>query len=158
MRNKNKRGRQETWWAFIDEKRKTDPSGEFLALHTEGISRLYFPFISEHGLYSWTTPQLQGSPATSHHEYLGVPLTAEDLPNNMLHRGFWLVEKGRAPFSLSGLSPEGFAADASKLGSVVNAGLGWFKLIRAGLEGRVRVAATLWCPKDFPEPVELMLV
>lgn len=153
-----KKNRSSSWWAFVGEGTRAEPTGEFLAVHVEQVGRLYFPLVNEAGMRSWVTPSLQGAPALSHHEYLGVPLTCEDLPNNMLHRGFWLVdEKG----SVAALGRVGAtcARDADDpLGAVVNAGLGWFRVTRRAFGGRVHMSATLWCPADAPEPIEVMLV
>ena len=93
----------ECWWDFVETEPGAAGTGEFIAVHTEQVARLYFPLVNEAGMRSWTNPDLQGSPAAEHNEYLGVPLTAEDLAHTLVHRGFWLAEPGRRPFSLSRL-------------------------------------------------------
>ena len=140
------------WWRF------TGDGGEFAATGAARIGRLYFPIANESGMRSWVSPQLQGGPASSHNEYLGVPLTAEDLPHVLAHRGFWITEKDRNPFSLSALSPDGLRAHLDGGASRIDAGPGWFTLSRADRQRRFAVRATLWCPADLDEKVELMLV
>ncbi|OGX12350.1 MAG: hypothetical protein A3I71_06345 [Omnitrophica WOR_2 bacterium RIFCSPLOWO2_02_FULL_63_16] len=125
------------------------------------MGRLYFPLVNDAGLLSWTTPRLHGSPAASHARYLAPPLTAEDLPHTLLHRDVWLVVPHRAPFSLSGLSPDGLAPprDHSRHSlSTIEAGPGWFALTRAASDGRFVVRATLWCPADLNAKVEVMWI
>lgn len=154
--------RQTDWWRFAGD----GTTGEFAAEGVEHIGRLYFPLANEAGMRSWVTPALQGSPAASHNEYLGVPLTAEDFPNTLIHRGFWVVEEGRKPFSLSFLPPGGSRLAAPKPAvageggspATVKAGPGWFSLSRSERGGRFRVLATLWCPADLDEKIEIMLV
>lgn len=105
---------------------------------------------------------MQGAPALSHQEYLSPPLTAEDLPHTLLHRDCWLVDARGVPFSLSGLSPDGLdptrRAQTDPQLARIEAGLGWFRLIRRDPARRVVVAATLWCPAELHEPIELMQV
>ncbi len=120
----------------------------------ERVGRLYFPIANEAGMLSWVSPALQGGPASSHNEYLGLPLTAEDLPNSLVHRGFWIAEPGRSAFSISSLCSGGRAASPA----VVDVGPGWFRLSRNEGQGRFRVRATLWCPADVVEKLEIMLV
>lgn len=137
-------------WQFVDQ----DPggaSGVFRAWNAHELHRLYFPLVNEAGMFSWTTPRLQGGPAISHHAHLSVPLTAEDLPHSLLHRDFWVVEPGRTPFSLAGY--------ASNAGAPrVDAGPGWFSLTRRSADGRFAVRGTLWCPADLPDPLELFWI
>jgi cellobiose phosphorylase len=147
-----------SWWAFIGEGTRAAPTGEFLAVHAEQVSRLYFPLVNEVGLRSWVTPGLQGAPALSHHEYLGVPLTCEDLPNNLLHRGFWLVDEKGAVASLGRVGAACQRDADDRLGAVVNAGLGWFRVTRRAFGGRAQMSATLWCPADVGAPIEVMLI
>lgn len=149
-----------SWWDFIDCDPAAPATGEFIALHAERVGRLYFPLVNEAGMRSWVSPALQGSPAGNHNEYLGVPITAEDLGNNLVHRGFWVVEEGHPPFSLSPLGG-GSAADAWRSRapqSVVNAGPGWFSVVREGPARRFNLRATLWCPADSDEKIEIMTV
>lgn len=141
------------WWVFSDSKSSASAGG-FTALGAEGVSRLYFPLANEAGMLSWVSPALQGGPAAGHNEYLGVPLTAEDLPHTLIHRGFWMVEPGRDPFALSVIARAG----AGPSDGVVEAGPGWFSLLRKDRGGRFTVRATLWCPADVDEKVELMQV
>ncbi len=155
------RKKSDCWWDFVDTEPGNPAFGEFVAFNTESIGRLYFPLVNEAGMRSWTTPDLQGSPAGSHNEYLGFPLTAEDLANSLVHRGFWIVEPGRPPFSLSRLSADGLESHVRQARvpqSIVNAGPGWFSLTKEGPGRRYRIRATLWCPADLDEKVELMMV
>ncbi|MFH0953616.1 MAG: cellobiose phosphorylase [Verrucomicrobiota bacterium] len=141
------------WWRFLDGRPGRPATGEFEAVGSERIDRLYFPIANEAGMKSWVSPRLQGGPALSHNEYLGLPLTAEDLPHTLVHRGFWLVEDGREPFSLSALPIPG-----RRTGSRIQAGPGWFSVSRTDRGGRFEVRATLWCPADLDEPLEVMWV
>lgn len=138
-------------WRFTEESR-LPATGVFSAVATEHIGRLYFPLVNEAGAFSWTSPQLHGGLAASHHEYLAPPLTAEDLPQTLLHRGVWLVLPGRPPWSVSGI------AAAPPGPSVIDAGPGWFRLTRHHPDGDCCVSATLWCPADVPWKLELMQV
>lgn len=148
-----------SWWAFVHEGGGSEADGEFLAVHSEQVNRLYFPLVNEAGMRSWVTPRLQGSPAISHNEYLGVPLTCEDLPHHLAHRGFWLLDRKGGSVMPLGCAGGACHRDADdRLGAVVNAGLGWFRVTRRGLGGRLHVSATLWCPADVSEPIEVMLV
>ena len=148
------------WWRFTDDTPDAPASGMFQAFGAERIGRLYVPLMSEQGMLSWTSPSLQGSPAASHHEYLSLPLTAEDLPHSLVHRGFWLVEADREPWSLSCLSPDGLVERAADRAadSLIDAGPGWFSLTRHDRSQRFRVRADLWCPADVPGRVEAMRV
>jgi len=147
---------ESSWWNFCDTKQGLGVSGEFKAEGADRIDRLYYPIFNEQGLLSWVSPRLQGGPMTNHNEYLGFPLTAEDLPHHLAHRGFWLAEKGREPFAL-GLSAETLKpTDASSC--EVDAGPGWFSLTRKDKDGRFSVRATLWCPSDLKEKVEILRV
>ena len=151
----------ECWWDFVETEPGAAGTGEFIAVHTEQVARLYFPLVNEAGMRSWTNPDLQGSPAAEHNEYLGVPLTAEDLAHTLVHRGFWLAEPGRRPFSLSRLSADGLDVHARRLrvpATLVNAGPGWFSVVKESPDRRFRVRATLWCPSDLDEKIEIMLV
>ncbi len=133
-------------------------SGTFRACQ-RNLGRLYFPIANEAGMLSWTSPQLHGSAAISHHEHLSVPLTAEDLPHTLVHRDFWIVEESHRPFSVAGLSPEELSPrhhPSSETG--IEAGIGWFTLNRRGPNRRFLATATLWCPADFHEPVEILRV
>lgn len=141
------------WWHFLNCAQDRPATGEFSAEGVDRVGRLYFPLANEAGMRSWTTPALQGSPAASHNEYLGLPLTAEDFQNTLVHRGFWVAETGRRPFSLSFLPPGGSPASAT-----VHAGPGWFSVSRSAPGGRFRVLATLWCPADLDEKIEVMQV
>jgi cellobiose phosphorylase len=131
----------------------------FQATGAHRIDRLYFPLVNEGGMLSWTSPRLQGSPAASHHAYLGLPLTAEDLPHALAHRGFWLASEEHPPLSLSGVDPQGLAGHLhDALGPQIDAGPGWFQLTRRDPEGRWTLRATLWCPADVPAPVEILRI
>ena len=132
-------------------------NGEFTAEAFEAIGRLYFPLANEAGMRSWVSPRLQGSPAASHNEYLGIPLSAEDLSNGLVHRGFWIVEKKGPPFSLSSISPEGLKAHLGNAAATLQAGPGWFRIVRSA-GGRFSVCATLWAPADVQDKIELMQV
>ncbi len=156
-----KKAAKNQWWSFCDRNPHGPVTGEFGAVGADRIGRLYFPLVNEAGMFSWVSPWLQGSPASSHNEYLGLPLSAEDLAGSMTHRGFWLAEDGRAPFSLSSISPDGLAARGGKDradDSHVEAGPGWFRLVRNDAAERFVVSATLWCPADLDEKVEVMQI
>ena len=146
----------------MDQDPRGPASGAFRAVGTDRLPHLYFPLAHESGLLSWTSPRLHGAPTASHHEYLAPPLTAEDLPHTLIHRDFWLAERGREPFSLSGLSPKGllssFTSASSARRSWVDAAPGWFRLTRRDAAGRFTVWASLWCPVDLDAKVELMWV
>ncbi len=135
-------------WRFLDQDPRTLATGTFQAVGAERIGRLYFPLVNEAGMFSWTSPQLQGGPARSHHEHLSPPLTAEDLSHTLIHRDVWIVAPNREPFSLAGFSPSP--------PSTIEAGPGWFTLRRASPEDRFVVQVTLWCPADLNAHVELM--
>ena len=148
-------------WRFIEQDPRGPAAGVFRAVGAERLSRLYFPLVNDAGMLSWTSPQLHGGPAVSHHEYFSPPLTAEDLPHTLLHRDVWITEEGRAPFSLSGLSPAELASRASGRAhprSLIEAGPGWFTLTRRDPAGRFTVRGTLWCPADLREPLECFQV
>ncbi len=143
-------------WNFCDVKEEQTPTGVFTSRGSSAADRLYYPLFNEAGMLSWVTPRLQGGPMTSHNEYLGFPLTAEDLPHHLAHRGFWLAEKGREPFALgicarTLLPGEGHDEE-------IAAGPGWFSLSKKDPEGRFTVRATLWCPADLKEKVELFRI
>ncbi len=142
------------WWQF------TESDETFRATGVDRIGRLYYPIFNTAGILSWVTPSLQGGPATSHNEQLGIPVTVEDFPHHLAHRGFWLTETGREPFALSVLCPEGLrdVARGRAIGATVEAAPGWFRLTRADAAGRFVVTAELWCPADWPEPVEVLRV
>ena len=149
------------WWRFLDRTEEGVVTGEFESGAAERMGRLYFPIVNEAGMLSWVTPQLQGSPSTGHNEYLGMPLTAEDLPHTLAHRGFWLVESDREPFSLSAISPQGLGNHlrrGARSDSRVTAGPGWLRVGRQDPEDRFEVSATLWAPADLDERIEVMLV
>lgn len=150
-----KSSKRVSWWSFAGSD-KGPATGEFSASGWRNVGPLYFPLANEAGMLSWVSPSLQGGPAQNHHAYLGLPQSIEDLPHSLVHRGFWLAEKGRAPFSLSDISPDGLKGGGGK--ARVQAGLGWFKLSRKDTEGRFEVSATCWCPADFAEKIEVMLV
>jgi cellobiose phosphorylase len=156
-RKTHKAGRDASWWQF---KGGEASAGAFVARGTESIGRLYFPLLNTSGMLSWTTPQLHGSPASSYNEFFGIPLSAEDFPHSLAHRGFWLAEAGRDPFSLSSISPSGLVdrVNGGRNGATVEAGPGWFSLSRADAQGRFLVKATIWCPADLSERVELMAI
>ena len=143
--------KQSNWWRFVNS------DGEFTAEAFEQVNRLYFPIANEAGMRSWVSPNLQGSPATSHNEYLGLPLSAEDLPNCLVHRGFWIAEQNGTPFSLSSISPDGLKAHLGKKSATIDAGPGWFSIAKSAA-GRFSVRATLWSPVDVSEKIELMQV
>jgi len=147
--------KRSSWWGF-DKAVRGAATGSFSASGWETVGPVYFPLVNEAGLLSWISPLLQGGPAQSHHAYLGLPQSIEDLPHSLVHRGFWLAEKGRAPFSLSDISPDGLKGRGGA--ARVEAGLGWFKLSRKETGGRFEVSATCWCPADVAEKIEVMLV
>jgi cellobiose phosphorylase len=148
--------RKPSWWNFTDTKQSLDVGGEFKAEGADHIDRLYYPIFNEQGLLSWVSARLQGGPLTSHNEYLGFPLTAEDLPHHLAHRGFWLAEKGKEPFAL-GISAE-MLKPSNTSSSVVDAGPGWFSLARKDADARFEVRATIWSPVDLDEKVEILRV
>lgn len=143
--------KRSNWWRFVNS------DGEFSAEAFEQVNRLYFPIANEAGLRSWVSPHLQGSPAASHNEYLGLPLSAEDLSNSLVHRGFWVVEKSGTPFSLSSISPDGLKVHLGKASATIQAGPGWFSITKSA-RGRFSVRAMLWAPSDVDDKIELMQV
>lgn len=149
------------WWRFLPQTSDSAATGIFRAVGAEQVGRLYFPLVNEAGALSWTSPRLQGGPAAGHHAYLSPPLTAEDLPHTLAHRDFWLVEDARKPFSAAGFStatlfqPAG-AARASD--AWIEAGPGWFRLIRRDPARRFVARATLWCPADRDDKLECLWV
>ena len=101
-----KSSKRKSWWSFAGSD-KGPATGEFSASGWRDAGPLYFPLMNEAGMLSWVSPSLQGGPAQNHHAYLGLPQSIEDMPHSLVHRGFWLAEKGRTPFALSDLSPDG---------------------------------------------------
>lgn len=150
----------QAWWRFVDQDPRAPATGVFQATRTEQLNRLYLPLVNEAGGLSWTSPRLQGGPAASHHEYLAPPLTAEDLPHALAHRDLWIVEPGRTPFSVAGLSPEGLTAHVttSSAAPSLEAGPGWVSLTTTDARKHFRVRATLWCPADVDAPLECFWV
>ena len=149
------------FWRFVDAKPGQAGTGEFVAVGLERLEHKYLPLVNEAGMFSWASPQLHGSPAASYHEFLGFPLTSEDLAHSLLHRGFWLASDRGEVFSLSDLSPEGLKAHLGGRGSKgarLQAGPGWMTLTRDDPRGRFRVAATLWCPEPSEDKLEIMRV
>ncbi|MFH0878343.1 MAG: cellobiose phosphorylase [Lentisphaerota bacterium] len=149
-----------SWWHFSDSAGCFPATGQFVASGAEQIDRLYYPLFNESGILSWTSPRLQGGPVSNHNESFGFPLTAEDLPHCLAHRGFWMTGIGREPFSLS-FSPDDLknsAAGKSSASTAVEAAPGWFRLIRQDPARRFSVSATLWCPVDRAEKMEIMQV
>ncbi len=153
---------EKPWWHFDDLSLDNPASGVFTANHASSIGRLYFPLVNEAGMLSWTSPTLQGSPASGQHEYAAPPLTAEDLPHVLIHRDFWIVVPDYEPFSVSGLDPESLKTRARSShpneDAQIKAGPGWFSLERAWATLGLTVKATLWCPSDLSEKIELMAV
>ncbi|NCC50041.1 MAG: cellobiose phosphorylase [Spartobacteria bacterium] len=147
------------WWHFT-EGGQDRVTGEFVAEGFEHVDRLYYPLCNEAGMRSSTTPRLQGSPTRGQNQFLGIPLSSEDLPHTLAHRDFWLTEGGETPFSLAGCSPEHLTAHLGKEPSnaVIQGAPGWFSLERADPAGRFTAKATLWCPADIDEPMECMLI
>ena len=153
--------REDGWWKFVDDDATAMATGRFRASGFEQIARLYFPLCNEAGMLSSVTPALQGSPTAGQNQFLGLPLSAEDLPHNLVHRDFWLAEEGKEPFSLSGCSPEGLRGHLGrgrKPGTGIEAGPGWFSLERGDPARRFKVKATLWCPADIEQKLECMSV
>jgi cellobiose phosphorylase len=147
------------WWHFLDPDPSAPAEGVFQATQTHRVDRLYFPLVNEGGMLSWTSPRLHGSPAAGNHAYLGLPLTAEDLPHTLAHRGFWLAGESHPPVALAGLDPEGLLAHVrDPLGPQIEAGPGWLTLTRHDPATGWRLRATLWCPADLRAAVELMHV
>ncbi len=144
------------WWSFLPQDGETPAAGVFRATGAERIGRLYFPLANDAGLLSWTTPYLQGGPSAGHHAHLAPPLTAEDLPHTLVHRGFWLANAQGAPFSLSGLSSAG--RGAPRTDARIDAGPGWFALTRRDPASGVTVRATLWCPADRDDQLEYLWI
>lgn len=146
-------------WRFIED---AASAGAFLAWNAEVADRIYFPLVNEAGALSWTSPRLHGGPALHHHAHLSPPLTAEDLPHTLIHRDFWITEEGRPPFSIAALSPGELAprssASRAKTSPPIAAGPGWWSTTRRDPGGRYSATATLWCPADIDEPLEIMRV
>ncbi len=149
------------WWQFTGESAGKGASCLFCATGFESVGRLYYPICNEAGMLSSVTPSLKGSPTAGQNRFLGLPLSAEDLPHNLVHRDFWLVEEGKEPFSLSGCSGDGLKAHlgkSRKTKATVEGEPGWFRLTRQDSAGRFEVSATLWCPADSGDMLECMLV
>jgi cellobiose phosphorylase len=152
--------RNKTWWTFNNTKQAMPADGTFQASGFMDVGRLYFPICNEGGMRSSVTPALQGSPARGQNSFLGLPLSAEDLPHMLAHRGCWVVPKGKKPVALTSLSPQGLKAHvrhAPKSPWTIDAGPGWFQLTRK-ISGFGKICATLWCPADLDEAVEYMRI
>ncbi len=143
-------------WTFPDAADAAAPSGVFHAQGLSAADRLYVPLANDAGALSWTSPCLHGGLALSHHEYLSPPLTAEDLSHSLLRRECWMVEAGRSPFALSGLGATARRPGVER--ATVDAGPGWFQLTRRDATGRFSVSATLWCPAEAPDALEVFLI
>ena len=87
-----KKSQQSRWWKFAG------VGGEFAAAGAERIGRLYFPIANESGIRFLGDAHFQGGPASSHNEYLGLPLTAEDLRTRSRTAGSGLRKRGGRRF------------------------------------------------------------
>ncbi len=155
------RSSRHDWWRFLDADPAAPATGTFRAEAPESVGRLYLPLVNEAGALSWTSPALHGGLAAGHHAYLTLPLTAEDLPHTLAHRGFWVLDPRGRPIALSPLAPDGLAGlgrPGTRAASTLDAGLGWCTITRRSPDGRFSLCATLWCPADVPAAVEVMQV
>lgn len=143
-------------WKFTD---KND--GSFTCPDPEYISNLYFPIMNEAGMRCWVTPELKGDVATAYHHYLTTPTVTDELWRSSSNRNFWIQVRGHHPWSAHGVSADRnmrrweTGKDRAEE-SFLEAGIGWFKMIRKNHNLGLQVSTTIFVP-SAPDFVELML-
>lgn len=133
-------------WIFTE---KHD--GSFTCPDAEYISNLYFPLMNEAGMKSWTTPELKGDIAKGYHFYFNTPTVTDELWRSSASRNFWIKIKDQTPWSVTGVSAERNWKRWDKKPdehSLLEAGLGWFKMNRTHKKYQLIASVTQFIPCD----------
>ncbi len=86
-------------WNFSD---KND--GSFFVENADYLPPLYFPLLNSYGMKTYVTPELKGDICSSFDTYLTAATVTEELHRNVSSRNFWIKEKGKDPWSITGNS------------------------------------------------------
>jgi len=129
-------------WRFTDA-----GDGSFVVPDPDHVTGLYFPLCNLAGMKCSVTPQLKGDVCSDFQHYLSVPVVTEDLHRVVGGRNFWVRVAGEAPWSVAGVSA--FAKAQRWDGGEdarVEAGLGYFRTVRANRRLGLEAEATVFVP------------
>ncbi|MBD3392034.1 MAG: cellobiose phosphorylase [Chitinivibrionales bacterium] len=140
-------------YAFTDRN-----DGSFVMPDPDYVTGLYFPLMNLAGMKCSITPDLKGDICRDFNSYLTIPVVTEDLHRCNNSRNFWVTVQGKEPWSATGVSAKHYAGKWKRAEkAVLEAGLGWCKVIRENraLGLRVTTATHVPCSPDMVEVLSI---
>lgn len=134
-------------------------SGDFVLTKAQRYPGTYFPLANEAGMISSVTAMLSGDCKTGQNSYLLPPASAETLHESRASRNFWILEEGRAPWSVAGQSALQQAGRLSEdeEDTTLFGGLLWQGIERVRKRSGLRASVLSFVPAG-DEKVEIMQV
>lgn len=140
----------------MEELKFLNAQGDFLLTNAERCPEVYFPLVNEGGMMSSVTPLLAGDCKADQNTFLLAPASAETLHESTATRNFWVCEKGKAPWSVTGKSAAQ-RADKTETAALTG-GLLWQTLTRERAD-EIRAETLSFVPagKDRVELLQVTL-
>lgn len=133
--------------------------GDFILRNAQRYAGTYFPLVNEGGMISSVTPCLGGDCKTGQNAYLLAPASSETLHESRASRNFWVIQSGKAPWSVTGQSApqqaKRFTPEEEE--TVLTGGLLWQQISRRQ-PGTGLLAKVLSFVPAGKEAVEIMQV
>lgn len=126
--------------------RFNDDFTAFTLENADSFPGLYYPLASEAGLKSAITPRLSGDSKFDQNTFLFEPVSIEDLTEDRYSRNFWLLRKGKHPWSCTGASVWQMAE--GKEHTEVTAGFMWHETTRTSADGEISAKILSFIPVD----------
>ena len=76
--------------------------GDFILRNAQRYAGTYFPLVNEGGMISSVPPSLGGDCKPGQNAYLLAPASSETLHESRASRNFWVMQSGKAPWSVTG--------------------------------------------------------